>query len=64
MTIDEVLYHIQNGIFSFCGLDVMEPFVVYNSLGLTTSDYEKIIKDYQFKIAHLIDSPSYWKKNE
>jgi putative NADPH-quinone reductase len=64
MTIEEVLYPMQNGIFSFCGLDVIEPFIVYNSLGLSSADYEKAIKDYHFKITHLIDSPSYWRKTD
>jgi NAD(P)H dehydrogenase (quinone) len=62
-TMNEVLYPIQNGIFSFCGFDVVEPFVAYNSLGISSADYERIIKDYHFKITHLIDSPSYWRKN-
>lgn len=64
MTIEDVLYTMQNGIFSFCGLDVIEPFIVYNSLGLSSADYEKAIKDYHFKITHLIDSPSYWRKTD
>ena len=62
MTMDEVLYPIQNGIFSLCGMDVLEPFVVYNSLGMTEEESRKAISEYQFKIVHIQDSPTYVSK--
>jgi hypothetical protein len=43
-------------------MDVLEPFIVYNSLGLNEQGREDILKEYQFKIEHLIDSPAYLHK--
>lgn len=62
MTIEEVLYPIQNGIFSFSGMDVLEPFIVYDSLGKAEEEIKKNLTEYRFKITHLQDSPSYWRK--
>lgn len=61
-TIEQVLHPIQHGIFAFCGMNVLEPFVVFNSLGLDESARNQIIREYQFRIEHIIDSPSYYSK--
>lgn len=58
----QILHPIQHGTLAFCGLDVIEPFVVYNSLGLDGPGCEAVLKEYQFKIEHLVDSPAYFHK--
>ena len=61
-TMNQMLLPIQHGIFEFCGLNVVEPFIVYNSLGLNQVQIDKVIQDYHFKISHLADSPNYLTK--
>lgn len=61
-TLNQILHPIQHGTLAFCGLDVIEPFKVLNSLGKSKTEVEATIKDYQFKIEHLIDSPAYFSK--
>ena len=61
-TILDILHPVQHGTLSHCGLDVIEPFIVYNSLGLTSKHAEQYINEYKFKIAHLFDSPAYLSK--
>lgn len=61
-TIEQMLHPIHHGTLAFCGMDVLEPFVVFNSLGLGSEDRARILREYQFKIEHLIDSPSYISK--
>ncbi len=58
-TMEQILHPIQHGTFAFCGLDVLEPYIVYNSLGMNPGQYQKTIDDYQVKISHIIDSPAY-----
>ena len=63
-TIDQVLHPIQHGTLAFCGMDILEPFVVFNALGLNSDERLQIIKEYQFRIEHMIDSPSYFIKHD
>jgi len=59
-TIQQVLHPIQHGTLAFCGLDVIEPFVVLNSLGKDEQELAQVLQEYQFKIEHIIDSPAYY----
>lgn len=61
-TIEQILHPIHHGTFAFCGMDVYEPFIVFNSLGLNSDERAKILREYQFKIENLIDSPIYISK--
>jgi len=61
-TMEQILHPIHHGTFAFCGMDIMEPFIVYNSLGLDESACAKILQDYQFRVEHVIDSPAYLHK--
>jgi len=58
-TIDQILHPINHGTLAFCGMDVMEPYVVFNSLGLDEKGREAVLKDYQFHIENLVESPTY-----
>ncbi|MCU0667450.1 MAG: NAD(P)H-dependent oxidoreductase [Patescibacteria group bacterium] len=59
-TIEQILHPIQHGTLAFCGFDVIEPFVILNSLGQSQESLQSKIADYQFKIDHLVDSPAYF----
>ena len=61
-TLNQILHPIQHGTLAFCGLDIIEPFKVVNSLGKSKADAEAVINDYKFKIEHIIDSPAYFSK--
>lgn len=61
-TITQILHPIQHGTLAFCGFDVLEPYVVLNSLGKGQKEIEAILSEYQFKAEHLVDSPSYFQK--
>jgi NAD(P)H dehydrogenase (quinone) len=61
-TMKQILHPIHHGTLAFCGMDVLEPFVVYNALGQTKEGYEQVLKDYQFKIDNLLTSPTYLQK--
>ena len=55
----QLLHPINQGIFAFCGMDVHEPFVALNTLGMNQQSREKVLADLQFKISHLQDSPNW-----
>jgi len=59
-TMNQILHPIHHGTFAFCGMNVLEPFVVYNALGLDTAGCEAVLQDYQFRIEHIVDSPAYF----
>lgn len=61
-TMEQILHPIQHGTFAFCGMDVIEPFIVYNALGLDRSGREAVLKEYTFKIENIVNSPSYLHK--
>ncbi len=58
-TMQQMLHPIHHGTLAFCGMNVMEPFVVYNALGLSEDQLNTVINDYQFKTDNLITSPNY-----
>lgn len=61
-TMEQILHPIHHGTFAFCGMDVIEPFIVYNSLGMDQASREALLKEYTFKIEHIEDSPSFLHK--
>jgi NAD(P)H dehydrogenase (quinone) len=61
-TMQQILHPIHHGTLAFCGFDVLEPFIVLNSLGKTPQEIESLLGEYQFKVEHLIDSPTYFHK--
>lgn len=55
----QILHPINHGTLAFCGLNVHEPFVALNILGSGPAALEKQLKDLQFRLEHLIDSPEW-----
>lgn len=61
-TMQQILHPIHHGTFAFCGMDVIEPFVVYNSLGLDQGGRDLVLKEYTFKVSNVVSSPSFLHK--
>lgn len=55
----QMLHHINHGILAFCGLNVHEPFVALDVLGLDSPGKTKILNELQFRLQHLVDSPQW-----
>ena len=58
-TPNQVLHTINHQTLAYCGLDVHEPFVALNVLGLNDTDRLKILQELQFRFDHLMDSPQW-----
>ena len=55
----QMLHPINHGTLAFCGMNVHEPFVALNVLGLDQAGLEEALKELQFRMEHLIDSPQW-----
>ncbi|MBI2285337.1 NAD(P)H-dependent oxidoreductase [Candidatus Saccharibacteria bacterium] len=58
----QVLHGINHETLAFCGMDLQEPFVALNVLGLNDTDRLKILQELQFRLEHLVDSPHWLLK--
>ena len=58
-SVNQILHPINWGTLGFCGLNVHEPFVATNVLGLDQPGREKVLKDLSYRIEHLVDSPQW-----
>ncbi len=58
-TPNEILHPINHGTLAFCGLDVHEPFVALNVLGIDNAARQEYLNQLQFRLQHLADSPSW-----
>lgn len=58
-SIVQILHPINWGTLGFCGFNVHEPFVATNVLGLDQAGREKALKDLNYRIEHIIDSPQW-----
>src|SRR5438067_1065391 len=50
----QVLHPINHGTLAFCGLNVHEPYVALNVLGLDGAGREKALKDLQFRLENML----------
>lgn len=55
----QILHPINHGTLAFCGFDVHEPFVALNTLGMTRGEREKLLKELQFRLGNLLNSPNW-----
>jgi NAD(P)H dehydrogenase (quinone) len=58
-TPQQILHPINHGTLAFCGLNVHEPFVALNVLGLDDNGRAKIMQDLQFRLENMIASPQW-----
>lgn len=57
--INQILHPINHGTLAFCGMNVHEPFVALNILGLDTAGRAKALTELHFRLEHLVDSPTW-----
>ncbi len=55
----QILHPINHGTLAFCGFNVHEPFVALNVLGADDIGRTQMLKELQFRLEHLIDSPQW-----
>jgi NAD(P)H dehydrogenase (quinone) len=55
----QILHPINHGTLAFCGMDVHEPYVALNVLGLDSAGREKALKDLQFRLENMLTSPQW-----
>lgn len=58
-TINQILQPINNNVLAFCGLNVHESFVCFNSLGLDQAGREKVLADWRVRVENLFESPQW-----
>jgi NAD(P)H dehydrogenase (quinone) len=56
---DDLLFHIQHGMLFYPGMDVVEPFVVYESVRLTDEQYKTYQEAFKARLAGLFDETPY-----
>lgn len=55
----QLLHPINYGTLGFCGFNVHEPYIAYNLLGTDQAAREQLLKDFTYRLQHLIDSPQW-----
>ncbi len=58
-SITQILHPINHGTLAFCGLNVHEPYVVLGVLGGEQARLENALKEIEFRLEHLEDSPQW-----
>jgi NAD(P)H dehydrogenase (quinone) len=58
-TASQILHPINHGTLAFCGLNVHEPYVALNVLGLDSAAREKTLKDLEFRLSNMLASPQW-----
>lgn len=57
-SLDDLLFHIQHGILFYPGMEVLDPFVVYESVRLTDGQFADYSAQYAVRLRHLFDERS------
>jgi NAD(P)H dehydrogenase (quinone) len=58
-TLRQILHPIHHGTLAFCGLDVLEPFLVYSSMSKTPEEYTALIETHRTFIAQALTTPRF-----
>ncbi len=58
-TIRQILHPIHHGTFAFCGMDVIEPFVVYSSLSKSPEQMKELLASHKSYIEQTVTNPHY-----
>ena len=56
-SLQSILHPINWGTLAFCGFDVHEPVVATNVLGLDDAGCQKVLKDVEFRMINMFNSP-------
>ena len=55
----QILHPVNHGTLAFCGLNVHEPFVVFNSLGMNAAERAQALGEFNFRLNNLATSPEW-----
>jgi NAD(P)H dehydrogenase (quinone) len=55
----QILHPINHGTLAFCGMNVHEPFVQLGVLGMNEASLDTALRDLQFRMEHVVDSPQW-----
>lgn len=58
----QILHPINHGTLAFCGMDVHEPFVALNDLGLDNQGRTQMLTDLQYRLQNITSSPGWLVK--
>jgi NAD(P)H dehydrogenase (quinone) len=58
-SINQILHPINHGVLAFCGFNVHEPFVALNVMSADNASREKALKDMEFRVKNLAQSPQW-----
>jgi NAD(P)H dehydrogenase (quinone) len=59
MDINQVLEPINRGVLAFCGFNIHESYMALNVLGADQPMLEKSLKELQFRLENLANSPQW-----
>jgi NAD(P)H dehydrogenase (quinone) len=55
----QMLHSVNHGTLAFCGISVHEPFVKLNVLGSSRTELEAGLRELEYRLQHLLDSPQW-----
>jgi len=61
-TLKQILHPIHHGTLAFCGMDVLEPFLVYSSMNKTKDEYSSLLERHRSAIEQAVTRPRYLSK--
>lgn len=61
-TMKQILHPIHHGTLAFCGLDVLEPFVSYSSLGKSPEQLKELLDSHKEHVENMFTRPRYLSK--
>lgn len=61
-TLRQILHPIHHGTLAFCGMDVLEPFLVYSSMNKTHDEYSSQLELHRIAIEKAVTTPRYLSK--
>lgn len=61
-TLKQILHPVHHGTLAFCGMDVLEPFMVHSSMNKSAEDYATLLDTHKAVIDTLVENPHYLSK--
>lgn len=61
-TVEQMLHPFLHGTLAYCGMDIWQPFVVYDLLNKTDEQRAQIIEMYRGHLDSMLKAPTYYSK--
>jgi NAD(P)H dehydrogenase (quinone) len=58
-TPNQILYPINHGTLAACGFNIHEPYMALNVLGANQADRAQILKNLEYRVQNLVNSPQW-----